>query len=93
MILHKENSILRTILKKFILKNKIIDYILISFCLLSNLLLFAQPGDTDGTPTDNLEGTDPAATIDSLLLLLFVPALVFGFYYTQYLVTRDRQDI
>jgi hypothetical protein len=75
------------------MKNKIIEYILISFCLLSNLLLFAQPGDTDGTPTDNLEGTDPAATIDSMLLLIVVVAVVFGFYFVKKSQQKAKKSI
>lgn len=75
------------------MKKVLLKAYLLLVCLLTNVLLFAQPGDTDGTPTDNLEGTDPAANIDSMILLLLFLALVFGLYYTQYLVKRDRQDI
>lgn len=74
------------------MKKVLLKTFLFLVCLLTNVMVFAQPGDTDGTPTDNLEGTDPAANIDSMILLLFL-ALVFGLYYTQYLVKRDRQDI
>ncbi len=62
------------------MKKEILKSFLTLVCLLTNVLLFAQPGDTDGTPTDNLEGTDPAANIDSMLLLFEVTALLFGFY-------------
>jgi hypothetical protein len=48
--------------------------------ILSSFVTFAQPGDTDGTPTDNLEGTDPAASINSLLLVLFVSGFIFALY-------------
>ncbi len=75
------------------MKKVLLKTFLFLVCLLTNVMVFAQPGDTDGTPTDNLEGTDPAANIDSMILLLLFLALVFGLYYTQYLVKRDRQDI
>lgn len=48
------------------------------FCLFTNFVMLAQgPGDTDGTPTDNLEGTDPAASINHYLIVL---ALLGGLY-------------
>lgn len=40
--------------------------------------MLAQPGDTDGTPTDNLEGTDPLAPINSYLLLVALIGVHFA---------------
>jgi hypothetical protein len=66
-------------------KNKIL-LTLILF-LISNVLLLAQPGDTDGT--DNLEGVDtPAAPIDDWLPLLFVLGLRLGYY-----ILKTRKQI
>jgi hypothetical protein len=62
------------------MKKELLKAYLLLVCLLTDVLLYAQPGDTDGTPTDNLEGTDPAATIDAMLLFIVVIAVVFGFY-------------
>ena len=73
------------------MNKKIVKSLLITVCLFTNVLLFAQPGDTDGTPTDNLEGTDPPATIDSMLLFLSVLAVVFGFYIVNKSLTKQLE--
>ena len=73
------------------MKKKIVKSFLVSICMLTNAVLFAQPGDTDGTPTDNLEGTDPPASIDSLLLVLGLLALVFGFYMLHQATAKHEQ--
>jgi hypothetical protein len=67
--------------------------LLLIVCLFTNVILYAQPGDTDGTPTDNLEGTDPAANIDSMLLFLGVFGVILGFYVVQYLGSNQRKVI
>ena len=73
------------------MKKELFKTFLFVFCLITNGLLYAQPGDTDGTPTDNLEGTDPPASIDSLLLVLVVLALAFGFYMLHQVTTKHEQ--
>lgn len=61
------------------MKKKIVKSFLLAVCLFNNFILFAQPGDTDGTPTDNLEGTDPPANINSYVIILMLFAILFGF--------------
>lgn len=54
-------------------------YILV-FLLLSDFVLFAQPGEDDGG--GGLEGDDaPAAPIDGKLLWLAIVSILFAFYY------------
>jgi hypothetical protein len=72
------------------MKKELLKAYLILVCLLTDVLLYAQPGDTDGTPTDNLEGTDPAATIDAMLLFIVVLAVVFGFYIVKKESTKSK---
>ena len=54
------------------MKKYIVKFYIIACFMLSSFNLLAQPGDTDGTPTDNLENTDPAASIDRFVLLLLL---------------------
>lgn len=75
------------------MKKDLFKAFLIGICFFSNVFLYAQPGDTDGTPTDNLEGTDPAATIDSMLILLVVLAVVFEFYIVKKESTKSKKSI
>lgn len=52
---------------------------LLSFFLLSDFVLFAQPGDDD--PGGGLGGGDPApAPINSTLILLAIMGILFVFY-------------
>ena len=52
---------------------------LLSFFLLSDFVLIAQPGDNDGG--GGLEGGDPApAPIDSTLILLAIMGILFVVY-------------
>ena len=61
------------------MKNLYKLYIL-AFVLLSDVMLFAQPGDDDGT--GGLEGGDPpAAPINGKLIWLALVGIVFVFYY------------
>jgi hypothetical protein len=61
------------------MKNLYKLYILV-FVLLSDLMLFAQPGDDDGS--GGLEGEDtPAAPINGKLIWLALVGIVFAFYY------------
>jgi len=61
------------------MKNLYKLYIL-AFVLLSDLMLFAEPGDDDGS--GGLEGEDtPAAPINGKLIWLALVGIVFVFYY------------
>ena len=67
------------------LKNKSMKNIyklyLLSFCLLSDFMVFAQPGDESNDPLTPLEGGDPApAPINSKLFILLVLGVAFAFY-------------
>lgn len=53
---------------------------ILTFLLLSDFVLFAQPGDDDGG--GGLEGDDaPAAPIDGKLIWLAIVSILFAFYY------------
>jgi hypothetical protein len=53
---------------------------ILTFLLLSDFVIFAQPGDDDGS--GGLEGDDtPAAPIDSKLIWLAIVSVLFAFYY------------
>ena len=52
---------------------------LTSFFILSNFIIFAQPGDDDGG--GGLEGNDPPpAPINGKILWLVIAAIIFAFY-------------
>jgi hypothetical protein len=68
---------------------KINNYFINLFFLLSCFVAFAQPGDTDGTPTDNLEGTDPLANVNSLLLLFILACL--GIIYALHTTNKIKK--
>ena len=54
---------------------------ILSFILLSDFLVFAQPGDDDGGGGGGLEGGDPQpAPINSKLLLLAITGILFVIY-------------
>ena len=59
---------------------KLLRFYLISFFMLSNIVVFAQPGTGDGTGT-GLEGGDPSpAPINSKLILLAISGILFALY-------------
>lgn len=59
----------------------LIKFGLFSFFLLSDFVMFAQPGDEDDNGGGGLEGNDPApAPINGKLVILLVLGLVFAFY-------------
>ncbi len=61
--------------------NKFYKFCLFSFVLLSDFVVFAQPGDEDGGGGGGLEGGDPApAPIDGKLMVLLFFGLIFAFY-------------
>jgi len=52
---------------------------LLSFFILSDFIMFAQPGDDDGT--GDLEGDDPPATpINGKIVWLAIAAILYGVY-------------
>jgi hypothetical protein len=56
------------------------QFYLIAFVLLSDFVLFAQPGDNDGS--NDFEGDDtPAAPIDGKLIWLAIAGILFSVYY------------
>lgn len=56
------------------------QFYLIAFVLLSDFVMFAQPGDDDGG--GGLEGDDtPAAPIDGKLIWLAIAGVFFSLYY------------
>ena len=67
---------------KMIMKTKLFNIYLLGFFLLSDFIMFAQPGDDDGT--GGLEGEDPApAPINSKLIILGIIGISYV-YYTFY---------
>ena len=50
----------------------------LTFILLSDFMAFAQPGDDTGG--GDLEDPEPAAPINSKLILLLIVGLIFDFY-------------
>lgn len=61
--------------------NRFYKFCLFSFFLLSDFVVFAQPGDEDGGGGGGLEGGDPApAPIDGKLIVLLLFGLIFAFY-------------
>ncbi len=62
------------------MKNSIRTRLLFVFLLLSDFVLFAQPGDSDNTNT--LEGEEaPAAPIDSHLIWLGILGMLYILYF------------
>jgi len=61
--------------------NRFYKFCILSFVLLSDFVMFAQPGDEDDAGGGGLEGGDPApAPINTKLVILLVLGLVFAFY-------------
>jgi len=61
------------------MKNNILKFYIVAVYLCSTFVLFAQPGDTDGTP-GGLEGTDtPAAPIDDYVFILAIMGAILVF--------------
>lgn len=54
-------------------------FYLLAFLMLSDFMLYAQPGDEDGN--GDLEGGDPPpAPINGKLIILTILGLIFAFY-------------
>ena len=59
----------------------IIKFGLLSFFLMSDFIMFAQPGDDDDNGGGGLEGGDPSpAPINSKIIILVILGLAFAFY-------------
>ena len=59
----------------------IYKFYLLTFVLLSDFVVFAQPGDDDGGGGGGLEGGDPQpAPINSKLIILAIMGIVFVMY-------------
>lgn len=60
---------------------KLLKFYLLSFILLSDFMIFAQPGDDDGGGGGGLEDVDPQpAPINSKLILLAIIGVLFAIY-------------
>ena len=61
------------------MKKNLSKIFILGFFLFTNFIVFAQPGNNDGT--GGLEGTDPPpAPINTWLIWLGIAAIVFAFY-------------
>jgi len=61
------------------MKQNLLKFYLLGFFLLSDFIMFAQPGDDDDT--GGLEGDDPPATpINSKIIWLLVVGILFAVY-------------
>lgn len=61
------------------MERKLFKIYVLSFFLLTDFILFAQPGDDDGG--GGLEGNDPPpAPINTKLIWLCIAAILFAFY-------------
>lgn len=65
------------------MKKNLLKGIITSIFLISNILLFAQPGAIDDSGALNLEGGDPepAGSIDSEIYLFILVGVGLAFYY------------
>ncbi|MCR5862960.1 hypothetical protein LRS05_12810 [Flavobacterium sp. J372] len=62
------------------MKNSFLKLYMLAFFLVSNIALYAQPGQDN--PDGDLEGGDPPpAPINSKLIYLALVGIAFGFYY------------
>jgi hypothetical protein len=60
---------------------KIINFCLISFFMMSDIVAIAQPGDQDNNGGGGLEGGDPApAPINDKLILLAILGILYAIY-------------
>lgn len=59
----------------------ILKFYLIAFLLISDFVVYAQPGDNDDGGGGGLEGGDPQpAPINSKLIILLILGILFVFY-------------
>ena len=67
--------------------HRIFNFYIFTFLLLSDFIMFAQPGDDDNN--GDLEGGDPApAPINSKLILLLLAGVLFAIYT----IRRNRKE-
>lgn len=64
------------------MKNKVLKWYLLAFLLISDIVVFAQPGQ-DSTDEDEvpLEGGDDAAPINAKIIYLAIAGCMFAYYY------------
>ena len=60
------------------MKNNLLKYYIVGVYLCSTIVMFAQPGDTDGT-AGGLDAADPVAPIDNYVILLAIVGILFAF--------------
>lgn len=69
------------------MKNNLLKYYIAAFYLCSNVVVFAQPGNNDGS--GGLEGTDPAAApIDDYIWVLAAIGLGYVFFRMRHFVQK-----
>ena len=62
------------------MKNNLMKYYIATAYLCSTFIIFAQPGDGNGTPGDlDTPDPDPGAPIDNYVILLAVVGILFAF--------------
>lgn len=60
------------------MKNNLLKYYIVAVYLCSTFLIFAQPGDTDGSG-GGLSSDDPAAPIDDFIPVLAIIGIIVVF--------------
>ncbi len=74
-----------------VMKNSLTKLYLLAFFLVSDFVLFAQPGQGTGDGDPPLEGDDdPPAPINSKVIYLAIVGVAFAAYYFS---SRKRQSV
>lgn len=60
------------------MKNKVLKWYLLAFLLISDIVVFAQPGYDN---PDEVESGDDAAPINAKLIYLAIVGCMFAYYY------------
>ena len=72
------------------MKNTLLKFYITSFCLFTDFIMFAAPGDD--SDNGNLEDNDaPAAPINGKLILLAIAGIIFAFY--TFKKSREKQAV
>ena len=76
------------------MKNNLLKYYVAAAYLCSTLIMFAQPGDGNGTPGDLDAGDpDPGAPIDNYVILLAVVGILFAFMRFRAILSKETVSI